>query len=44
MNQYGLIPEYILSKNQEIEQTVVFPWAIINDGAKHIESHSSQKI
>ena len=35
MNQYGLIPEYILSKkNQEIEQTVVFPWAIINDGSK----------
>ena len=35
MNQYGLIPEYILSKkNQEVEQTVVFPWAIINDGGK----------
>ena len=35
MNQYGLIPEYIFyQKNQEVEQTVVFPWAIINDGDK----------
>ena len=35
MNQYGISPEYILSeKNQALEQMVVFPWAIVNDGNK----------
>ena len=35
MNQYGISPEYILSeKNQALEQIVIFPWAIVNDGNK----------
>ncbi len=35
MNEYGISPEYILSeKNQALEQIVIFPWAIVNDGNK----------
>ena len=35
MNQFGISPEYVFSeKNQALEQIVVFPWAIVNDGNK----------
>ncbi len=35
MNQYGISPEYIVSeKNQSLEQMIVFPWAIVNNGNK----------
>ena len=35
MNKFGISPEYVRSKNiQAIEQRVVFPWAIVNDGNK----------
>ena len=35
MTQFGMIPEYIVSEqNQAMERTVVFPWAMINDGRK----------
>ena len=37
MNQYGLTPEYVISEqNQAVEQTVVFPWAMVNDGNRTI--------
>ena len=35
MNKFGISPEYVRSENiQAIEQRVVFPWAIVNDGNK----------
>ena len=35
MSQYGLPPEYVLSDHkQALEQTVVFPWAMMNNGSK----------
>lgn len=35
MTEFGLPPEYILAdQNQALEQTVVFPWAMINNGDK----------
>ena len=35
MTKYGLPPEYVLSDHkQALEQTVVFPWAMINNGSK----------
>ena len=35
MTQFGMIPDYIVSEqNQAMERTVVFPWAMINDGRK----------
>lgn len=37
MSQYGLPPEYVLSDHkQALEQTVVFPWAMMNNGSKTI--------
>ena len=35
MNKFGISPEYVRSENiQAIEQRVVFPWAIVNNGNK----------
>ena len=35
MNKFGISPEYVRSQNiQTIEQRVVFPWAIVNNGNK----------
>lgn len=35
MNKFGISPEYVRSQNiQAIEQRVVFPWAIVNNGNK----------
>ena len=37
MTQFGLPPEYILAnQTQALEQTVVFPWAMVNDGNKTV--------
>ena len=45
MTQFGMIPEYILSKqNQAMEQTVVFPWAMVNDGRKTLRIPLLEKV
>lgn len=45
MNQYGLPPEYILSsQNQSLEQTVVFPWAMVNDGNRTLRIPLLEKV
>ena len=37
MKSYGITPEYIVqNKNQGVEQTVVFPWAMVSDGNRTI--------
>lgn len=37
MKSYGITPEYIIqNKNQGVEQTVVFPWAMVSDGNRTI--------
>jgi ABC-type uncharacterized transport system involved in gliding motility auxiliary subunit len=37
MTQFGLPPEYIIDdQKQALEQTVVFPWAMVNDGNKSL--------
>ena len=45
MTQYGLPPEYVLSNHkQALEQTVVFPWAIINNGSKTLRIPLLEKV
>jgi gliding-associated putative ABC transporter substrate-binding component GldG len=45
MTQYGLPPEYILAdQKQALEQTVVFPWAMINDGNKTLRIPLLEKV
>jgi ABC-2 type transport system permease protein len=45
MTQYGLPPEYIVAdQNQALEQTVVFPWAMINDGNKSVRIPLLEKV
>ena len=45
MTQYGLPPEYILAdQKQAFEQTVVFPWAMVNDGSKTLRVPLLEKV
>lgn len=45
MTEFGLPPEYIVAnQNQAVEQTVVFPWAIINDGNKTLRISLLEKV
>lgn len=45
MTQYGLPPEYIVAdQKQALEQTVVFPWAMINDGNKTLRIPLLEKV
>ena len=45
MTQFGLPPEYIVAKqNQAIEQTVVFPWATVNDSNKTLRVPLLKKV
>lgn len=45
MTQFGLLPEYILAdQNQALEQTVVFPWAMVNDGNKTLRIPLLEKV
>ena len=45
MTQFGLPPEYIVAdQKQAVEQTVVFPWAIVNDGSKSLRIPLLEKI
>jgi len=45
MTQFGLLPEYILAdQNQVLEQTVVFPWAMVNDGNKTLRIPLLEKV
>ncbi len=45
MTQYGLTPEYIISDQmQALEQTVVFPWAMVNDGSKTLKIPLMEKV
>ena len=45
MTQYGLPPEYILSDHkQALEQTVVFPWAMVNNGNKTLRIPLLEKV
>ena len=45
MTQYGLPPEYILSDHkQALEQTVVFPWAMVNNGNKSLRIPLLEKV
>ena len=45
MTQYGLAPEYILAdQKQAFKQTVVFPWAMINDGSKTLRISLLEKV
>ena len=45
MTQFGLPPEYIVAdQNQAIEQTVVFPWAMVNDGNKSLRIPLLEKV
>ena len=45
MSQYGLPPEYVLSDHkQAIEQTVVFPWAMMNNGSKTLRIPLLEKV
>mgnify|MGYP002015730595 CR=1 FL=1 len=45
MTQYGLPPEYILSDHkQALEQTVVFPWAMVNSGSKTLRIPLLEKV
>ena len=44
MQQFGLIPRTAVSdNNQSVDQTVVFPWAIISDGNKSVRVSLWQK-
>ena len=37
MQQFGLPPEYVVAtQNRGVAQTVVFPWAMVNNGTKTI--------
>ncbi|MBL6665961.1 MAG: gliding motility-associated ABC transporter substrate-binding protein GldG [Flavobacteriaceae bacterium] len=45
MTQFGLPPEYIIAdQKQALEQTVVFPWAMINDGNKSLRIPLLEKV
>ena len=45
MTQFGLLPEYIRAdQNQVLEQTVVFPWAMVNDGNKTLRIPLLEKV
>ena len=45
MTQYGLPPEYVLSDHkQALEQTVVFPWAMMNNGSKTLRIPLLEKV
>ena len=45
MTQYGLLPEYVLSDHkQSLEQTVVFPWAMMNNGSKTLRIPLLEKV
>ena len=45
MNRYGLSPEYIVTdQKQALEQTIIFPWAIVNDGNKTLKIRILKKI
>lgn len=45
MTEFGLPPEYtVADQNQAVEQTVVFPWAIINDGNKTLRIPFLEKV
>ena len=45
MNRYGLPPEYIIAdQKQALEQTIIFPWAIVNDGNKTLKIPLLKKI
>ena len=45
MTEFGLQPEYtVTDQNQAVEQTVVFPWAMINDGNKTLRIPLLEKV
>ena len=45
MTQYGLPPEYIIAdQKQALEQRVVFPWAMVNDGNKTLRIPLLEKV
>ena len=45
MQQFGLIPRTAVSdNNQSVDQTVVFPWAIISDGNKSFVYRYGKKL
>lgn len=45
MTQFGLPPEYIIDdQKQALEQTVVFPWAMVNDGNKSLRIPLLEKV
>ena len=45
MTQFGLPPEYILAnQTQALEQTVVFPWAMVNYGNKTVRISLLKKV
>jgi ABC-2 type transport system permease protein len=45
MTEFGLPPEYtVADQNQAVEQTVVFPWAMINDGNKTLRIPLLEKV
>jgi len=45
MTQFGLPPEYIIDDNkQALEQTVVFPWAMVNNGNKSVRIPLLEKV
>ena len=45
MTQYGLPPEYVLSDHkQALEQTVVFPWAMMSNGNKTLRIPLLEKV
>lgn len=44
MQGFGLIPETVIAgKNQSIDQTVVFPWAVLSDGSRSVRVQLWQK-
>ena len=45
MTQFGLTPDYITAKqNQALEQTVIFPWAMVNYGNRAIRIPLLKKV
>ena len=45
MTQFGLTPDYITAKqNQALEQTVIFPWAMVNYGNRSIRIPLLKKV
>ena len=44
MQQYGLLPQTVVAdNNQSIDQTVVFPWAIVSNGKTSVRVSLWQK-